>query len=642
MKAASVWIKLLPFNEYNFYVDLFSKHPLEAKNGLELLEEELSSELAFYIPETYHKKVIGAGGSTIQSIMRKYNVFIKFSSGFDCNPNGFTHIRSDNVLIRCPSKNAKEILPAKEELQETVFDRSQEHGNTFVRLCRSHMRILLTQQNDFVFEVENKTNTIIILPSEDSFEDPETLLEIKGVLGTSDAAARLIKAMLPEDYEFKVAFSPRFDAFVSEDNLEFFEKVAVPFRVALKIEVQIFSQPNHPAEEAPYHQIVLSFSQEHSVGLEDAIQVLTAYLRDKDLDIIDRGEYHVDPIVQGTAVSLAHGIKRRIKSERYDAKSRELSRNFAIAGFNPPTRPRNHDTPRGFHRNTASRPPTEPARMGMVSKNERMPYSRNLGPNTPTRSTYREPEIRQSSHPYRKQTPQQSKRTFRQSPQNNRFKYQPENDFDYRQQPQHQHQPQHQLQHQHQPHYPSNSASQHYSSPSPSVYPIEQPQQSQYLPQHQPPPQYHQPSYTSPPYSHRPSSPPSAPRLTQSSYATQGGYSRPQPGPPPHVGSRNGYHRSSSSLGEEYHQQPPTQPVSYYDGPNSRYQELGPSSIPHEDPQMVRGGSTGGGRYRDEWNNREYRQNQGFAPPSAGPSQGPPTGPYNDGYERNNIRRSYY
>lgn len=585
MNAASVFIKLLPFNEYNFYIDLYSEYPPEATNGLKLLEEELSSELAFYIPETYHKKVIGAGGSTIQGIMRKYNVFIKFSSGFDCNPNGFTHNRSKNVLIRCPSKNAKEILPAKQELLDTVFDRSQEHGNTFVRLSRSHMRILLTQQNDFVIDIENKTNTIIIFPGEESLESPENLVEIKGVLGTSDAAARLIKAMLPEDYEFKVAFSPRFESFVSETNPDFFEKVIVPFRVALKIEVQVYPKLEHSAEEAPYHQIVLSFSQEHSVGLEDAIQILTAYLRDKDLDIIDRGEFHIDPIVQGTAAALTHSsTKRRTKGDRGDFKSRDFD-----AGFNPPTRPRNLDVSRPS-RMQENRPPSQPARMNGANG-----YDRN-GPQTPSRS-YRDPDLRQASHPYHKQLQGQPQRTFRRSPQSNRLKYQGESsDFDYRQPPPQQ---------------------QYYAREPPSSYPP----QSQYSSHHQVPPQQ---SSSQPPssYDSRLRPPQASPsRHSYSGYPPQG-YS--QHGPPH---ERHGYHRSSTS--ESYRQQ---EPPAYY---GSRYQE-GPPPAPTEPPRN-------NSRYRDEWG-REYRQPppSGFAPSGPVGPPGPPSGPYSEGYERSHPGRSYY
>lgn len=301
INTARVFIKLLPFNEYNFYIDIYSEDPSEATNGLKLLEEELPSELAFYIPETYHKKVIGARGSTVQGIMRQCNVFIKFSSGYDINPNGYTRLKSNNVLIRCPSKNSKEMEPAKHELLEIVNDRSQEHGTTFIKLSRSHMRILLAQHTDFVGNVESTTNTIVNVPSQDKCEDIEQQLEVRGLMTTSGTAASRIKASLPEDYEFKVAYSLKFHEFVNEDEGEFYQKVVVPFRFALKIETLVYENPEHAPEEAPYHQVILSFAQENSAGLEDAIQVLTAYLRDKGLDIIERGEYHVDPIIPGVA-----------------------------------------------------------------------------------------------------------------------------------------------------------------------------------------------------------------------------------------------------------------------------------------------------------------------------------------------------
>lgn len=300
MNTASVWIKLLPFNEFNFYVDIYSEYPPEATNGLKLLEDELPSQTEFYIPETYHKRVIGAGGSTVQGIMRKYNVFVKFSGSHDINPNGFAYLKSPNVLIRCPAKNSKEIAPAKEELLDTVLDRSQEHGTTFVKLTRSHMRILLNSHLEFVSEIESKTNTIVELPEESEYENYQQKLLIRGYMDSSDGAARLVKTKLPEDYEFKVAQSSKFHELVNENSGDFYQRIVLPFKLALKIETLVNYEPEHTSEEAPYHQILLSFAQENSVGLEDAIQALTVFLRDKGLDIIDRGEYHTDPIVPGS------------------------------------------------------------------------------------------------------------------------------------------------------------------------------------------------------------------------------------------------------------------------------------------------------------------------------------------------------
>jgi hypothetical protein len=328
MNNTNVWVKFLPFNEYNFYVTLTADDYTAAAAGIQLLEDELPAEVSFFIPETYHKQVIGAGGLTIQSIMRKYNVFIKFSNDYDIQPNGFSHVRPDNVLIRCPAKNAKNIPAAKAELMDTVQERGQDHCNTFIHISRSHRRILLSEKCGFIHEVESKTNTIILFPEKEPENIMENdLIEIRGSGNTSEDASRMVKALLPEDYVFKIAYSNKFEEVVNEHNREFYQKIIVPFRVALNIETQVFSQlqaqrrqqqqqqevgdeEDQEESSSRYHQIVLSFAQEHSVGLEDVIQALTAFLRDKDLNIIDRGELRFDPVVAGSAAILGHKRKQ--------------------------------------------------------------------------------------------------------------------------------------------------------------------------------------------------------------------------------------------------------------------------------------------------------------------------------------------
>ena len=77
-------INFQTFNQYNFYIDIevnsSSQSVVLILKTLDLLELELPLELKFNIPEVFHKSIIGNGGSIIQSIMKKYNVFIKFSS----------------------------------------------------------------------------------------------------------------------------------------------------------------------------------------------------------------------------------------------------------------------------------------------------------------------------------------------------------------------------------------------------------------------------------------------------------------------------------------------------------------------------------------------------------------------------------
>ncbi|KAK9387804.1 hypothetical protein V1515DRAFT_586153 [Lipomyces mesembrius] len=120
MSTAHVWIKFEPFNEYNFFVDLVSTNYAAALFGMQLLEEELPAEISFYIPEAYHRSIIGTGGQQIQTLMRKYNVFVKFSNAFEQVSDLGIVSRIDNVVIRCPAKNADSLLPAKHEIHEIV------------------------------------------------------------------------------------------------------------------------------------------------------------------------------------------------------------------------------------------------------------------------------------------------------------------------------------------------------------------------------------------------------------------------------------------------------------------------------------------------------------------------------------------
>lgn len=127
MSTALAWIKFVPFTEYNFFVDLVVPNYSGALYGMQLLEEELPAEISFYVPETYHRSIIGPSGQQIQQLMRKYNVFVKFSNAYEQpsiaqgdDPTLSESSRIDNVVVRCPAKNKDSLEPAKEEIFELL------------------------------------------------------------------------------------------------------------------------------------------------------------------------------------------------------------------------------------------------------------------------------------------------------------------------------------------------------------------------------------------------------------------------------------------------------------------------------------------------------------------------------------------
>lgn len=125
IEAAAI-VKFLPLNEYNFIVDYVIENTMNLNallKAMELIENELPAELKFNVPEMFHKSIIGNGGMIIQSIMKKYNVFIKFSSqnkDASSGNNYYGFKRLNNVLIKCPMKNSKNIQLVKNEIDNLV------------------------------------------------------------------------------------------------------------------------------------------------------------------------------------------------------------------------------------------------------------------------------------------------------------------------------------------------------------------------------------------------------------------------------------------------------------------------------------------------------------------------------------------
>ncbi|KAJ3255829.1 hypothetical protein HK104_007128, partial [Borealophlyctis nickersoniae] len=108
------------YNDYNMLIDLWNSVPGKALEGLQLLEDELPAELSFYVPETYHKRIIGVGGKNIQRIMKKHGVYVKFSNADEHAALGGYFENEDNVIARTPAKNAANLENLKASVMEMV------------------------------------------------------------------------------------------------------------------------------------------------------------------------------------------------------------------------------------------------------------------------------------------------------------------------------------------------------------------------------------------------------------------------------------------------------------------------------------------------------------------------------------------
>lgn len=110
----------------DYVITLLSNSPKTLSNALFLLSMEFPSSLTFYLPEKYHKRIIGFGGKNIQRIMKKHGVYIKFFSVWE-KTNSYSDFINDfisddmgNVVIKTPLKNYKSLFLMKKEILSLV------------------------------------------------------------------------------------------------------------------------------------------------------------------------------------------------------------------------------------------------------------------------------------------------------------------------------------------------------------------------------------------------------------------------------------------------------------------------------------------------------------------------------------------
>jgi hypothetical protein len=192
MQTTNVKIKFETFNEYNFVIDIAGSDAA-ALNGLSLLQEELPAEVSFHVPESYHKRIIGVGGRSIQRIMKKYGVYVKFSNAEEFAALGGYNDNEDNVVARTPAKNAINLENLKQSVMELVHPKvfkgifichswgelimaqDKDYMNELVSIPRRYHRILLGEKAIFIHDIETKTSSRVYFPDKETASDVITI-----------------------------------------------------------------------------------------------------------------------------------------------------------------------------------------------------------------------------------------------------------------------------------------------------------------------------------------------------------------------------------------------------------------------------------------------------------------------------------
>ncbi|KAE9410816.1 hypothetical protein BT96DRAFT_912263 [Gymnopus androsaceus JB14] len=195
MQTTNVKIKFETFNDHNFLIDVSGPDGVVLQ-GLTLLQEELPAEISFHVPEAYHKRIIGVGGRSIQRIMKKYGVYVKFSNAEEFAALGGYNDNDDNVIARTPAKNALNLDNLKQSVMELVNPKDKDFVNETLSIPRRYHRTLLGEKAIFIHDIETKTNSQVRFP------DKETASDVVTIFGP-ESQVQIAAAMLLDHVPFE-------------------------------------------------------------------------------------------------------------------------------------------------------------------------------------------------------------------------------------------------------------------------------------------------------------------------------------------------------------------------------------------------------------------------------------------------------
>ncbi|KAJ3213275.1 hypothetical protein HK099_007479 [Clydaea vesicula] len=215
------------FNGYNMLIEIQNMSPLKSLEGLTLLEDEMPAEISFYVPEIYHKRIIGVGGKNIQKIMKKYGVYVKFSNSEEFQLLGGYYENMDNVIARTPAKNAFNLNEMKMAIIEIITTKENFEKKTTVKIPRQHHKVVIGLQGCNIAEIERKTNVHITFPDVESGLDDFVLhggdeVEVQ-------QAEQLLLDLVPEVCEIQVPSTTRAKKVI--ESMDFFSEIVQKLKV---------------------------------------------------------------------------------------------------------------------------------------------------------------------------------------------------------------------------------------------------------------------------------------------------------------------------------------------------------------------------------------------------------------------------
>ncbi|KAI8075266.1 hypothetical protein BC940DRAFT_287883 [Gongronella butleri] len=167
MKETGTLIKFVSsYSELNCLVVLSSTEMDKAFDGLAMLVDELPEERSFFVPDIYHRRIIGVGGANIQAIMKKHGVYVKFAGTDEFNQLGGYFQNDHNVLARTPHKRKASLDALFDEIMSMIsFNKDRDWTSQNVKVPLHQHRTIPAQFNDHLRELRRLYNTRVMWPA---------------------------------------------------------------------------------------------------------------------------------------------------------------------------------------------------------------------------------------------------------------------------------------------------------------------------------------------------------------------------------------------------------------------------------------------------------------------------------------------
>ncbi|KAJ3157618.1 hypothetical protein HDU86_003270 [Geranomyces michiganensis] len=277
------------FNEWNMLIDLYNATPGRCVEGLGMLEDELPAEISFYVPEAYHKRIIGVGGKNIQRIMKKWAVYVKFSNADEFAQLGGYFENMDNVIARTPAKNSINLDHAKANIMELTGIDPKSEVTVTITIPRQLHRLVVGPRAVYLNDIAKNTGVKISFPPKDSGRDD---LTVTGSDSGIAVARKRLDELVPAVHFYTVPGGPTAYFAVSSGDIT---SLGLRLLHELGIEMNVHhpaidASPNAPAsspESALECTFMLYYHRNHTppATLEAAKALISEFLVAKGVNI---------------------------------------------------------------------------------------------------------------------------------------------------------------------------------------------------------------------------------------------------------------------------------------------------------------------------------------------------------------------